>query len=69
MWEFIAHKFVQPKLWTWAHISANGRTVQRSPVAYQSFGTALRSAKRNGFDQKVHEFILLELQGDNVDAK
>jgi len=69
MWEFIAHKFVQPERWSWVHVSKNGRTIQRSPVAYESFGNALSSATRCGFDRAQHDFVLLELQGDNVDAK
>jgi hypothetical protein len=68
MWEFVAHKFVQPTRWSWAHISKNGRTIQRSPVAYESFGNALSSATRHGFDRNEHEYVLIELQGDKVEA-
>ena len=62
MWEFVAHKFVQPTRWTWARIGANGRTVQKSPAAYQSLGTALADAMLYGFDGTRHSFDVIELE-------
>lgn len=61
MWEFTAHKFVQPTHWTWARIGANGRTIQKSPAAYQSLGSALRNAMDYGFDGNKHQIHLVEL--------
>ena len=61
MWEFTIHRFVQPERWSWVRVSENGRAIQQSPEAYQSFGTALSNAKQYGFDRAMDVLILIEL--------
>lgn len=61
MWEFRIEKELSQR-WIWTR-SANGRTFQRSPGTYQSFGAALDNAMLYGFDATEHKFRLNDLPG------
>lgn len=62
MWEFVAHKFVEPPRWTWVRVSESGRAFQKSPATYESLGKAVGNAMLYGFDGTQHKCRLIELE-------
>jgi hypothetical protein len=60
MWEFTAHRFVEPTRWTWSRVGHDGRTVQQSTAAFPSCASALANAAGNGFDEGEDQYTLID---------